>query len=46
MGYIIDFLLEIVSMMLNWRHLLILLLILFAIGVVYEFVLPLFGVSP
>ena len=46
MGYIIDFLLDIVSMMLSWRHLLILLLIFVAIAVVYEFVLPLFGVSP
>ena len=46
MGYIIDFLLDIVSMMLSWRYLLILLLIFLAIGVVYEFVLPLFDVSP
>ena len=46
MGYIIDFLLDIVSMMLSWRYLLILLLIFLAIGVVYEFVLPLFGISP
>ena len=46
MGYIIDLLLDLVIMMLSWRHLLILLLIFLAIGVVYEFVLPLFGVSP
>jgi hypothetical protein len=46
MGYIIDFLIDLVAMLLNWRHFLILLSIVALGYCVYELVLPLFGVSP
>ena len=43
MGYIIDFLIDCVVMLLNWRHFLILLLIVILGCCIYEFLLPLFG---
>lgn len=46
MGYIIDFLIDCVVMLLSWRHFLILLLIVALGCCIYEFLLPLFGVSP
>ncbi len=46
MGYIIDFLIDCVVMLLSWWHFLILLLIVILGCCIYEFLLPLFGVSP
>lgn len=43
MGYIIDFLIDFVVMLLDWRHLLILLLIIALGYCIYDFLLPLFG---
>jgi hypothetical protein len=50
MSYIIDILikilLDLLSLFLSWRHFLILLLIVILGCCIYEFLLPLFGVSP
>ena len=46
MGYIIDFLIDCVVMLLSWRHFLILLFIIALVYCIYVFVMSLFGVSP
>ena len=46
MGYIIDFLIDFVVSLLSWRHFVILLFIVALGYCIYEFLLPLFGVSP
>ena len=46
MGFIIDFLIDFAVSLLSWRHLLILLFIVALGYCIYEFFLPLFGVSP
>ena len=43
MGYIIDFLIDCVVMLLDWRPLLIVLLIIALGYCIYDFLLPLFG---
>ena len=45
MGYIIDFLIDLVVMLLDWRHLLILVAIFVIVYGLCEYLLPIFGIS-
>ena len=45
MDFLFSVLTDILAMLLNWRHVLIILAIILIIGVVYKFLLPMFGAS-
>lgn len=45
MDFLSDLIAEFLAMLLNWRHILIILSLLFIGFVVYKFILPMFGAS-